>query len=146
MAATRTPSFTFKVALVLASLWLLTVCLSALAVPFIVASVPYWHEVRLHLQQLGLVQTWISIAACVGLLGISRRKHSETEQPWAQGALLIYVLGGLLSAILLNYGVLPQFLAKSNSTGPQLQVAALMLLHGLCAVLAERALLRHRKG
>lgn len=135
----------FKAALILAGVWLLSASLSALAVPVLMASVPYWHEVRLHLQQLALVQTWISIAACVGVLAISRRKHSETEQPWAQGALLIYVVGGLLTAILLNYGVLPQFLAKSGSTGPQLQVLGLVLGHILCAGLAARSLCQHRK-
>lgn len=145
MAAAQHHTASFKAALVLAGVWLLSVCLSALAVPAIIATVPYWHDARLHLQQLALVQTWISIAACVGLLAISRKKHSETEQPWAQGALLIYVLGGLLSAILLNYGVLPQFLAKSNSAAQQLQLLGLMLMHGLCAGLALRSLCKHRK-
>ena len=134
----------FKVALALAGIWLVSASLSAVAAPVIIASVPYWHEVRGHLQQLGLVQTWISIAACVGLLVISRKKHSETEQTWAQGALLIYVLAGLLSAIVMNYGVLPQFLAKSNSTGSQIQMGALILLHWGSALMALRSLLKHR--
>jgi len=135
-----------KVALALAGIWLVSASLSAVAAPVIVATVPYWHEVRGHLQQLGLVQTWISIAACVGLLAISRKKHSETEQTWAQGALLIYVLAGLLSAIVVNYGVLPQFLAKSNSTWLQIQMGALMLLHWCSALMALRGLLKHRKS
>lgn len=130
--------------LALAGTWLVTASLSVLAVPVLVATVPYWHEVRGHLQQLGLWQTWISIAACVGLLVISRKKHSETEQSWAQGALLIYVIAGLLTAVILNYGVLPQFLAKSNSTGLQIQIAVLVLVHWLCAAISVRSLCRHR--
>ena len=144
MAAAPHHTASFKAALVLAGVWLLSVLLSAVAVPVLIATVPYWHEVRLHLQQLGVVQTWISIAACVGLLVISRRKHSENEQPWAQGALLIFVLGGLLSAIVLNYGVLPQFLAKSNSTVIKIQVLGLGLLHGVCVAMAWRRLWKLR--
>lgn len=132
--------------LVLAGGWLLSASLSALAAPVLIATVPYWHEVRVYLQQLALWQTWISIAACVGLLLISKRKHSENEEAWAQGALLIFVLGGLLTAILLNYGVLPQWLVHASSGFKQLQVAALVLLHWLCACLTLRGLLQLRKA
>lgn len=131
--------------LALAGGWLLMASLSALAAPVLIATVPYWHELRLYLAQLALWQTWVSIAACVGLLSISRRKHAETEEGWAQGALLIYVLGGLLSAILLNYGVLPQWLIKSASLALTAQVLALMLVHWCCAWRTLRGLLKFRK-
>lgn len=128
--------------LALAGLWLATVSLSAVAAPLLIAAVPYWHEVRIYLQQLGLWQTWISIAACVGLLVISRKKHSETEQAWAQGALLIYVMGGLLTAVVLNYGLLPQWLAHASAGLKQLQMLVFVLLHWLCALLTLHKLWR----
>ena len=131
-----------RIARGLAAGWLLSVGLSVIAVPALLLARPLWHAVRLHLQQLGLVQTWISIAACVGLMVVSRSKHAESDERWAQGALLIYVLGGLLSAIVLNYGVLPQFLARSHSLPGQIQVAVLALLHVLCAVQTVRSLWR----
>ena len=141
--AAGTPSL--KWPLSLASLWLLTATLSALAVPVLMATVPYWHTVRAYLAQLGLWQTWISIAACVGLLVLSRRKHAENEEAWAQGALLIFVMGGLVTAILLNYGVLPQWLVQSSAGWKQLQVLVLMGLHWVCAALTLRSLLQYRR-
>ena len=133
------------VPLALAAIWLLSASLSALAVPVIIATVPYWHEVRVHLAQIGLWQTWISIAACVVLLSLSRKKHAETEEGWAQGALLIYVLGGVVTAVLLNYGVLPRWLVQSASFVLTAQVVAVMLLHWCCAALTLRSLLAYRK-
>lgn len=143
MSAVR-PSLTLPLSL--ASLWLLTATVSALAAPVIIATVPYWHTVRVYLAQLGLVQTWISIAACVGLLVISRRKHAENEEAWAQGALLIFVMGGLLTAIALNYGVLPQWLVRSASMALTAQVVVLLVLHWCCACWTLRGLLKFRKS
>lgn len=141
----RTGAASLRWPLALAGGWLASASLSALAVPITIATVPYWHDVRVYLQQLGLWQTWISIAACVGLLVISRQKHSENEEAWAQGALLIFVLGGMVTAILINYGVLPQWLVQSNDVLKQLQLLVLMLLHWLCALLTLRSLLQFRK-
>lgn len=129
----------------LASIWLLTATLSVLAVPVMLATVPHWHTVRGHLAQLGLVQAWISIAACVGLLVISKRKHAENQEAWAQGALLIFVMGGLLTAVLLNYGVLPQWLVQPASWLKQVQVWVLMALHWGCAFFTVRSLLQFRR-
>lgn len=105
-----------------------------------------WHAVRDQLQQLSLWQSWISIAACAGLLVISRKKHSENQQEWAQGALLIYVIGGLLTALVLHHGVLIQFLAQHESLLRQAQVLVLLALHWLCAVLTLRSLWRFRQA
>lgn len=124
----------------LTGVWLLASIATIFAVPVLIATVPYWHEVRVYLQQLGQVHAWIAIAACVGLLVLSKRKHAETEEAWAQGALLIYVLGGVLSVLVLQFGIWPQWLARSNSTSLQLQVFALMAVHGVCAMLAWRRL------
>lgn len=137
-AAARTPWW-------LACLWLGTVAGSLLAVVGLFATEPNWHRITAQLQSLSLVQTWISIAACVSLLALSRRKHAETEEAWAQGALLIYVLGGLVTAVLLHYGILPQWLARGHAWLPRLQMLGLLLLHGGCAWLAWRCLYRYRK-
>ena len=134
-----------KVPLALASICFLTASLSTLSAPVLIVTVPYWHELRIHLAQLAQWQTWISIAACLGLLMLSKRKHAETQEAWGQGALLIFVLGGLVTAILLNYGVLPQWWVKSASLLLMAQVLVLMVLHWLCALLTLRSLLNFRK-
>lgn len=141
----RPATESLKIPLLLAVLWMLAASVSVLAAPAIIATVPYWHDARSYLAQLGLWQAWISIAACVGLLVISRRKHAESEEAWAQGAVLIYVLGGVLTAILLNYGVLPRWLVNSVSLLLMTQVLVLALLHWCCALLCLRSLLRYRK-
>ena len=129
----------------LASLWLLTCGVSTLAAPILMATVAQWHTVRMYLAQLGLVQTWISIACCLGLLLFSRRKHAETEEPWAQGALLIYVIAGLLTAIVINYGVLPQWLGHSSSLALTAQILSLLLVHACCAWRTWHSLWKFRK-
>lgn len=130
----------------LAGVWLLASIATIFAVPVLIATVPAWHEVRTYLQQLGQVHAWIAIAACVGLLVLSKRKHAETEETWAQGALLIFVLGGVLSVLVLQFGVWPQWLARSNSTTLQLQVFGLMAVHGGCAMLTWRRLRACARG
>ena len=117
----------------LSSVWWLTATASAVAAPVLLATQPYWHVVRVQLAQLGLWQCWVSVLACVALLLLSRRRHAEQEEPWAQGPLLIGVLGGLLSAIVLQYGVLPQWLVDAASLRLSSMVVGLLLLHWLCA-------------
>lgn len=140
------PAAAMKVPIAAASIWSATAIFSLLAALSIVMMVPQWHTQRLYFAQLGLWQTWVSIAACLSLLMLSKRKHADTEEAWAKGALLIYVLGGLLSAILLNYGVLPRWLVQHASLALTAQVLALMVVHGCCAWLSLRSLLDFRKS
>ena len=118
----------------LSSVWCVTAVLAALAAPVLLATQPGWHVVRVQLAQLGVWQCWVSVLACVALLLLSRRRHSEREEPWAQGPLLIGVMGGLLSAIVLNYGVLPQWLVNAASLRLTCLLAGLVLVHCGCAV------------
>lgn len=67
-------------ALALAGSWLLTLSLSTLAVAVLLLSASNWHAVRDQLQQLSLWQSWISIAACAGLLVISRKNTRKTSR------------------------------------------------------------------
>lgn len=69
-----------KAALALAGSWLLTLSLSTLAVAVLLLSASNWHAVRDQLQQLSLWQSWISIAACAGLLVISRKNTRKTSR------------------------------------------------------------------
>lgn len=126
-------------------MWLATASLAVVAAAGITAFVPHWHTARVYLEQLALWQTWVSIAACLSLLMLSKRKHAETEEPWSQGALLIYVLAGLLSAILLNYGVFPRWLVQPASLALVVQVLALVLVHWCMAWRTLRSLIRFRR-
>ena len=77
--------------------------------------------------RLFAAQTWVSIACSVVLLLISRPKGSVTQYPWAQAA-IIFVLGGMLLALLAQFGVAPRIVARDNlrlwhSVGTALYVA-----------------------
>jgi len=58
-------------------------------------------------------QTYITMASCAMLLALSRRKHAETSEWWAQQS-LIYIISGLLLALLVQYGVSPRIVARDN--------------------------------
>ena len=58
-------------------------------------------------------QTYISIAACACLLVISKRKHAEKPEEWAQAA-MVFIILGLLLALLVQYGVAPRIVARQN--------------------------------
>jgi hypothetical protein len=77
-------------------------------------------------------QTWISIACCVLLLMFSKQKHAQKQEPWAQDA-LVFVLGGLLLALLGQYGVLPRVLAKQGEVWFYVGLL-LYVLQWLCAL------------
>ena len=77
--------------------------------------------------RLFAAQTWISIACAVVLLLVSRPKGSVTQYPWARAA-IIFVLGGMLLALLSQFGVAPRIVARDNlrlwhSVGSVLYVA-----------------------
>lgn len=63
--------------------------------------------------QLFAAQTWVSIACCLLILVLSKARHAERPEPWA-AAVLAWVLGGLLLALVVQYGVAPNIVAKHN--------------------------------
>lgn len=63
--------------------------------------------------RLFAAQTWVSVVCCMVLLLISRPKGSVTQYPWARAAML-FILGGLLLALLSQFGVAPRIVARGN--------------------------------
>ena len=58
-------------------------------------------------------QTWISIACCALLLIFSKQRKAEKIEAWAQAA-IGFVIGGMLLALLVQYGVSPKIVAREN--------------------------------
>ena len=58
-------------------------------------------------------QTFISIACGVMLLVLSKRKYAETQEEWARAA-MVFIIGGLLLALVSQYGVAPRIVARQN--------------------------------
>ena len=83
------------------------------AVPLLFAHLPTPAMAGNMAAKLFAAQTYISIAACACLLGFSKRKHAEKPDPWAQAA-MVFIILGLLLALLVQYGVAPRIVAREN--------------------------------
>ena len=63
--------------------------------------------------KLFAAQTWVSVGCGLALLVLSKRRHAEAMEKWAQNALM-WVIGGMLLALLVQYGVSPRIVARQN--------------------------------
>ena len=63
--------------------------------------------------KLFAAQTWLAVVCCVVLLLLSRPRHGVAQHPWARAAML-FVLGGLLLALLNQFGVAPRIVARQD--------------------------------
>ena len=84
-----------------------------LVVPLLFAHLPSAAMAGQMAAKLFAAQTWVTVACCMLLLLISRRRHEEFQEPWAKAA-LGFVLGGLLLALLVQFGVSPRIVARQD--------------------------------
>jgi len=63
--------------------------------------------------RLFAAQTWVSVGCCMVLLLVSRPKGAVMQHPWAQAA-MVFILGGLLLALLSQFGVAPRIAARQD--------------------------------
>lgn len=63
--------------------------------------------------RLFAAQTWVSVGCGLLLLLISRPKGELAQYPWARAA-MVFILGGMLLAILVQFGVAPRIEARQN--------------------------------
>lgn len=78
-------------------------------------------------------QTYISIACCALLLVISKQRHAEKQELWAHAA-MIFIIAGLLLALLQQYGVAPRIVARQNLRLWHGAGSAMYLIQWLCAL------------
>ena len=114
-------------ALVAALWWGSLSTVGLLVVPLLFAHLPTPALAGAMAARLFAAQTWVSVACALLLLLISRPKGSVAQYPWAQAA-IIFVLGGMLLALLSQFGVAPRIVARDNlrlwhSVGTALYVA-----------------------
>lgn len=84
-----------------------------LVVPLLFAHLPSAAIAGQMAAKLFAAQTWVTVGCCMLLLLISRRRHEEFQEPWAK-AVLGFVLGGLLLALLVQFGVSPRIVARQD--------------------------------
>lgn len=84
-----------------------------LVVPMLFAHLPTAAMAGQMAAKLFAAQTWVTVGCCMLLLLISRRRQEEFQEPWAKAA-LGFVLGGLLLALLVQFGVSPRIVARQD--------------------------------
>ena len=87
--------------------------LGALVVPMLFANLPSPAMAGSMAARLFAAQTWVSVVCGVLLLVISRPKGAVTQYPWAQAA-MIFILGGVLLALLSQFAVAPRIVARQD--------------------------------
>ena len=83
--------------------------------------------------KLFAAQTWVSVACGLLLLLISRPKGDITQYPWARAA-MVFILGGMLLAVLVRFGVAPRIEARQNLRVWHSAGTLMLGLQWLCAL------------
>lgn len=100
-------------ALVAALWWGSLTTIGFLVVPMLFAHLPSPMVAGNMAAKLFAAQTWVAVACCLVLLLISRPKQAVAQYPWAQAA-MVFILGGLLLALLAQFGVAPRIVARQD--------------------------------
>ncbi|MBA4112588.1 MAG: DUF4149 domain-containing protein [Verminephrobacter sp.] len=99
---------------ILAALWWGSLgAIGFMAVPLLFAHLPTPAMAGNMAAKLFAAQTWLSVACCMLLLLVSRPKGDVTLYPWARAATL-FIVGGLLLALLVQFGVSPRIVARQD--------------------------------
>ncbi|HCE91798.1 MAG: hypothetical protein A3E23_00745 [Burkholderiales bacterium RIFCSPHIGHO2_12_FULL_65_48] len=100
-------------ALVAALWWGSLTTIGFLVVPMLFAHLPSPMVAGNMAAKLFAAQTWVAVACCLVLLLISRPKQAIAQYPWAQAA-MVFILGGMLLALLTQFGVAPRIVARQD--------------------------------
>lgn len=84
-----------------------------MVVPLLFAHLPSPALAGFVAAKLFAAQTWVSVGCCLVLLTLSKSKHAAALKEWAQAA-IVFVLGGLLLALLVQFGVAPRIVARQD--------------------------------
>lgn len=100
-------------ALVAALWWGSLTTIGFLVVPMLFVHLPSSVMAGNLAAKLFAAQTWVAVVCCLVLLLVSRPRHAIAQYPWAQAAML-FILGGLLLALLNQFGVAPRIVARQD--------------------------------
>ena len=100
-------------ALVAALWWGSLTTIGFLVVPMLFVHLPSPMIAGNMAAKLFAAQTWVAVACCLVLLLVSRPKQAVAQYPWAQAA-MVFILGGLLLALLTQFGVAPRIVARQD--------------------------------
>ena len=84
-----------------------------IAVPLLFAHLPSPTTAGRMAATLFAAQTWVSVGCTAALLVLAKRRQAEAEEPWARDV-LVWVIAGMLLALLVQFGVSPRIVAKQD--------------------------------
>ncbi|ADX46502.1 DUF4149 domain-containing protein [Paracidovorax avenae] len=100
--------------ILLAALWWGSLsAIGFLAVPMLFAHLPTPVMAGNMAARLFEAQTFVSAACGMGLLLASQRRGDAPQEAWAKEA-MPWIIGGLLLALLVQYGVAPRIVARTQ--------------------------------
>lgn len=103
-----------------------------LVVPMLFASLPSAALAGNTAARLFSAQTWVALGCGMLLLFASRSGQEAARMDWARGA-LIFVVGGVLLALLSEFAVAPRIVARENLKLWHSVGSGMYLLQWLCA-------------
>jgi hypothetical protein len=92
--------------------WGSLTAIGAIAVPMLFANLPSPAMAGQMAARLFTAQAWTSLG-CGVLLLVAARSSAPAPMDWARGA-LVYVIGGLLMALLVEFAVAPHIAARQD--------------------------------
>ena len=101
-------------------------------VPMLFAHLPTPAQAGGMAAKLFAAQTWVALGCGLVLLMVSRPRGGSPRLDWAQGA-LVWLLAGLLAALLLEFGVAPRIVAREHLKLWHAVGSGLYLLQWACA-------------
>lgn len=132
-ASPTPPEWRARVAVFAAALWWGSLSVTGfLAVPTLFASLPTPALAGSVAARLFSLQGWLAVACGVLLLFVSRGQDERSGMGWRGGAVL-FVLAGLLLALLVEFAVAPRILARENLRVWHGLGTAMYALQWLCA-------------
>jgi hypothetical protein len=133
-----------RFAVLAAALWWGSLtAIGGLAVPLLFAHLPTPALAGQTAARLFEAQTWVSLGCGVVLLLVSRGRDESARLDWAGGA-LAFVLGGVLLALVNQYGVSPRIVARQNLAFWHSAGSGMYALQWACALVVLLKVARHR--
>jgi hypothetical protein len=122
-----------RAAILAAALWWGSVtAVGFMVVPMLFANLPTPAMAGTMAGKLFSVESWVAVGCGLVLLFASKAEEEGAGLDWRGGALL-FVVSGMLVALLTEFGVAPRILARENLKLWHTIGSAMYVLHWLCA-------------